>query len=59
MVYERNEASVGKGLRQSGVSRDEVFIVSKVTNEAHGYESTMAAVNESLQRYIYLLPMRL
>jgi len=48
--YYQNEADVGSGFRRSGLNREDVFIVSKVTNEAHGYMSTLNAVNESLQR---------
>jgi diketogulonate reductase-like aldo/keto reductase len=48
--YYQNEADVGNGFRSSGLKREDVFIVSKVTNEAHGYNPTVEAVKESLQR---------
>lgn len=41
-----NEAEVGRGLRRAGVSRDEVFLVSKL--RPSNYERTEASVQESL-----------
>ncbi|KAF7431068.1 hypothetical protein PC9H_006786 [Pleurotus ostreatus] len=41
-----NEESVGKGLRDSGVDRAEVFITTKLASEDHGRVS--AALDESL-----------
>jgi diketogulonate reductase-like aldo/keto reductase len=43
-----NEASVGQGLRESGVARAEIFLTTKLRNRAHGYEKTRAAIAESL-----------
>jgi methylglyoxal/glyoxal reductase len=45
-----NEEDVGRALRNSGVSRDEVFITTKVWNSEQGYESTLQACNDSLRR---------
>jgi methylglyoxal/glyoxal reductase len=45
-----NEENVGRALRKSGVSRDEVFITTKVWNSDQGYESTLQACNKSLKR---------
>lgn len=45
-----NEEDVGRALRKSGVSRDEVFITTKVWNSDQGYESTLQACNKSLKR---------
>lgn len=45
-----NEEGVGKGIRESKVSRDEVFVVSKVWNSEQGYESTLNAFEASLKR---------
>lgn len=45
-----NEAGVGAGIRQSGVPREEVFVVSKVWNTDQGYESTLKAFDSSLNR---------
>jgi len=48
-IYD-NEEGVGEGLKQSGVNREEVFVVSKVWNSDQGYESTLKAFNDSLER---------
>ncbi len=42
-----NEEGVGKGIREGGVPREELFITSKVWNTNQGYESTLAAFEES------------
>lgn len=42
-----NEAGVGKAIRESGVPREEVFITTKVWNTEQGYDSTLAAFEES------------
>lgn len=46
----KNEESVGKGVRESGLPRDEVFVTSKVWNTEHGYESTLQAFETSLRK---------
>ncbi|KAI0936117.1 hypothetical protein AcV5_004338 [Taiwanofungus camphoratus] len=46
-----NEAQVGQAVRQSGIPRSEVFVTSKIFHPDHGYESTLKAVDESLQRF--------
>lgn len=43
-----NEVSVGKGIAESGVAREELFITSKVWNTERGYEKTMAAFEKTL-----------
>ena len=45
-----NEVGVGEGIRQSGINREDVFVVSKVWNLDQGYESTLRAFNGSLER---------
>ena len=45
-----NEAGVGKGVRDSGIARDEIFITTKVWNDAQGFDSTLKAAEESLSR---------
>ncbi|KZV76654.1 Aldo/keto reductase [Peniophora sp. CONT] len=47
----RNEAHVGEGIRNSNVPREEVFVTTKCINKTHGYESTLAGVDASLQRF--------
>lgn len=45
-----NEEGLGEGLRRSGVARDDVFVTTKVWNDAQGYDATLRAVDESLAR---------
>lgn len=45
-----NEEGVGQGLRDSGVPRDEVFVTTKVWNDAQGKDATRKALHESLRR---------
>lgn len=49
MIY-KNEAEVGKGIRATGLSRNEVFITSKCWNSDQGYDSALAAFDASLDR---------
>ena len=44
-----NEVSVGQGIAESGVAREELFITSKVWNTERGYEKTMAAFEKTLK----------
>ena len=46
----KNEEGVGEGLRNAGISREEQFVVSKVWNADQGYDSTLRAYDQSLQR---------
>lgn len=48
-VY-KNEEGVGKGIRESGIDRSELFLVSKVWNDDQGYDETLKAFDESLAR---------
>ncbi|MGE7763088.1 aldo/keto reductase [Peribacillus sp. NPDC097895] len=49
-----NEEGVGQGIREglkeAGISREEIFVTSKVWNADLGYESTIAAYETSLQK---------
>ncbi|MFJ8457370.1 aldo/keto reductase, partial [Bacillus paramycoides] len=49
-----NEKAVGEGIRTgieaAGISREELFITSKVWNADQGYEATIAAYEESLKK---------
>lgn len=38
-----NESIVGKGLKDSGIDRGELFVTTKVWNSKHGYEKTLKA----------------
>ncbi|MFO1445407.1 aldo/keto reductase [Bacillus sp. Bva_UNVM-123] len=49
MVY-KNENGVGKAIRESSIPREDLFITTKVWNTDHGYENTLRAYDESLER---------
>lgn len=48
-IYQ-NEEGVGTGIRESGIPREEIFLVSKVWNTEQGYEATLKAFENSLKR---------
>jgi 2,5-diketo-D-gluconate reductase A len=45
-----NEVGVGRGLASSGVSRDELYVVTKLRGSEQGYESAKDALGRSLER---------
>jgi len=45
-----NEEGVGEAIAAAPVSRDELFITTKVWNDRHGYDETLRAFDESLAR---------
>jgi len=45
-----NEKEVGNAVSKSGISREEIFITTKVGNSDHGYNETLRAFDESLQK---------
>jgi methylglyoxal/glyoxal reductase len=45
-----NEDGVGQAIKESGVPREELFITTKVWNSEQGYDSTLAAFDESLSK---------
>lgn len=45
-----NEEAVGKGIKESGLSREDVFITTKVWREHLGYEETKKAFYTSLKQ---------
>ena len=45
-----NEAAVGRGVRDCGVAREEIFITSKLWVQHTGYENTRSAIDASLER---------
>lgn len=46
----QNEEGVGKAIQQSGISRDDLFITTKVWNNDQGYESTLEAFETSMNK---------
>ena len=45
-----NEEGVGQAIAESGISREEFFITTKVWHSHHGYEQTKKACEESLKK---------
>jgi len=45
-----NEEGVGKAIAESGVAREELFITTKLWNSNQGYETTLAAFEESMNK---------
>ena len=45
-----NEEAVGKGLRSSGIAREQLFVTSKLWVQETGYERTQHAIEKSLRR---------
>jgi 2,5-diketo-D-gluconate reductase A len=46
----RNEEGVGSAIAESDVSRDELFITTKLTNSKHGYDSALTAFDDSMKK---------
>lgn len=46
----KNEDGVGRGIKESGAKREDLFITTKVWNADQGYESTLAAFEESMKK---------
>jgi diketogulonate reductase-like aldo/keto reductase len=45
-----NEEAVGRGIKQSGIDRDKLFITTKLWIQSNGYENTLKAFDRSLNR---------
>ena len=45
-----NEEAVGRGIKQSGVAREKLFITTKLWIQSNGYEGTRKAFENSLKR---------
>ena len=45
-----NEAGVGRAIDAAELSREDVFVTTKLWNDSQGYESTLTAFDESLAR---------
>jgi diketogulonate reductase-like aldo/keto reductase len=46
----QNEEAVGRGIKQSGVAREKLFITTKLWIQSQGYEGTRKAFENSLKR---------
>lgn len=47
--FYKNEVSVGKGIKASGVDRKEIFVTTKVWNSERGFEKALEAFDVSLK----------
>jgi 2,5-diketo-D-gluconate reductase A len=45
-----NEAEVGAAIRKSALSREDIFVTSKIWNDRHGYAEAKDAIEESVER---------
>ena len=45
-----NEEAVGRGIKRSGIAREQLFITTKLWIQRNGYEGTMRAFENSLRR---------
>lgn len=45
-----NEESVGKGIRESGIDRKDLFVTTKLWNTNHSYKLTMRTFEESMNK---------
>ena len=48
-VYQ-NEDGVGKGMKASGIVREDIFLTTKVWNDDQGFDETLRAMDASLKR---------
>jgi 2,5-diketo-D-gluconate reductase A len=46
----KNERGLGEGIRNSDVPRDQIFVTSKLWNDAHGHDNAMRAFDETMTR---------
>lgn len=46
----KNEESVGQGIVESGVPREEIFLTTKLWNANHSYDLAMSSFEESLKK---------
>ena len=49
MIY-LNEEGVGKGIKECGIPRNELYLTTKLWNDSHGYEETLRAFDASLKQ---------
>lgn len=46
----KNERGMGEGIRASGVPRDQIFVTSKLWNDAQGYDQALRAFDQTMTR---------
>jgi 2,5-diketo-D-gluconate reductase A len=44
----QNEVGVGEGIRRSGIDREELYVTTKLADDSHGRDRTLAAFDASL-----------
>jgi diketogulonate reductase-like aldo/keto reductase len=49
MIY-LNEEGVGKGIKECGIPRKDIYITTKLWNDSHGYDQALRAFEASLKR---------
>ena len=49
-AFYNNEEGVGKGIRESNIPREEIFVTTKVWIDDDGYENTLSAFDKSLSK---------
>ena len=47
--FPRTQSSVGAGMRESGVAREDIFVVTKLWEDDHGKEEAEKGVETSLK----------
>ncbi len=45
-----NEEGVGRGIAQSNIKREDLFVATKLWNDRHGHDTSKAAFEESLEK---------
>lgn len=46
----KNEAGMGRGIRDSDVARDQIFVTSKLWNDAQGHDAALQAFDATMER---------
>lgn len=49
-AFYQNEADIGKAIKDSGVSRDNLFVTTKVWNTDQGFDNTLNAFDRSMKK---------
>ena len=50
LILPRNEAEVGQAIKESGIKREDIFLVTKLRTEGHGYDECLQDFNTSLTK---------